>query len=48
MKVVIDPVVSLSTDEGVLSRILHRIQEERQFHGANVPEAQSPEAPPIS
>ncbi|WP_250987588.1 hypothetical protein [Methanoculleus oceani] len=38
----------LPTDEEVLSRILHLIQEERQSHSANVLEAQSREAPPVS
>jgi len=38
----------LPGDEEVLSQILHRIQEERQSHCANVLKVQSPEAPPAS
>ncbi|WP_214019831.1 formylmethanofuran dehydrogenase subunit B [Methanoculleus sp.] len=46
MRKVLD--TDLPTDEEVLSRILHLIQEERQSHSANVLETQSPEAPPVS
>jgi formylmethanofuran dehydrogenase subunit B len=45
MRKVLD--LGLPSDEGVLSRILHLIQEERQSHGANVLETQSPEAPRV-
>jgi len=46
MRKVLD--TGLPTDEEVLSRILHTIQEERQSHSANVLMTRSPEASPVS
>ena len=46
MRKVLD--TDLPTDEEVLSQILHLIRGERRSHSANVLEAQSREAPPVS